>query len=176
MGNRIYCKTVHKVRYVQRVELTAEQATLNLLSSSFGVSLPGICATVHRIPRGYRELTPSFPSTIPIELVCALSIDRQYPPVCLISSLDFENFTPRFPLVRTFSFQSFFSSLACVFQRSRTQRFSGAVFRIFIVEKVYSPLRVSYSANFVTLCHSSNSHAFFSKIERRHQIQPSLRW
>ena len=75
-----------------------------------GVSLPGLCSPVHCIPQGYREFTPSFRSTIPIKSIGALNIDREYSPFCLISSLDSENFTPRFPLLRAFSFQSFSQS------------------------------------------------------------------
>ena len=105
--------------YVQRwesplpkVELTAVHKhaslnLLNLLTSSSTVSLPGLCAPNHRIPRAYRQLTPCFQSTIPIELICALNIDRQYSSSYLTSSLAPGDLTPRFPLVRASSFQSF---------------------------------------------------------------------
>ena len=87
------------------------------------------------IPQGYRELTPSFRSTIPIELTCALKIVRQYSPFCLISSLDSGKFTPRFLLVRAFSFRSFFSTLACVFQTSHEHSAFPRLFSAFSLSK-----------------------------------------
>lgn len=112
---------VSKPRHSKVVTITDRRAhylstSMPLFILLIGVSHPGLCAPVHRIPRGYRVLAPSIRSSIHIELIGALNIDRQYSPFCLISSLDSETFTPRFPLVRAFSFQSFFSSTACVFQ------------------------------------------------------------
>ena len=137
MGNTIYRKPFSKVRLIYggiklktwespllRVKLTVvyKFASLDLLSSSFRVSLPGIWALVYHIPWRYRELTPSFRSTIPIKLNCALNIDHLCSPSDLISSLDSEKFTRNIPFVRAYSFESFFLCLVCVLQRSGEYR------------------------------------------------------